>query len=174
MVGLTHVRFLVVDDNAHMLSIVEAILRGFGARKIVCTTSAGDAISHLQRNAVDILITDYMLDGVDIAEFAGMIRRAGPPIDRFIPIILLTAHSSRPRIEAARDAGVTEICCKPVTPRELFRRIVAIVDYPRGFILSEAFLGPDRRRRADADYRGEERRHDRLMGAAPESVTAQL
>lgn len=158
MVGLTQVKFLVIDDNVHMLNIVETILRGFGARKIVRAGEAGEAMDHIRNSGIDILITDSRIERLDVVDFARGIRRVEGTHDRFIPILLLTAHSARPRIEAARDAGVTEICCKPVTPRELFRRIVAIVDYPRPFVLAPDYVGPERRRKVDPAYAGPERR----------------
>lgn len=157
MVGLTQVKFLLIDDNVHMLNIVETILRGYGARKIARVDTADAALDQM-RGGVDIIITDYMIGGLDVIAFTKGIRRMPGTHDRFVPIILLTAHSSRPRIEAARDAGVTEICTKPVTPRDLWRRIVAVVDYQRPFVQSPNFVGPCRRRRVDAAYDGPERR----------------
>ena len=158
MVGLAPVKFLLVDDNHHMLRIVETILQGFGARKIVKASGIDDALHHLGQG-VDIIITDYTVGGFEAVDFARTIRESQGVYDRFIPIILLTAHSARWRIEAARDAGITEMCCKPVTPRDLFRRIVAVVDYQRPFVLAPHYIGPDRRRRTDPVYSGPERRN---------------
>lgn len=157
MVGLAQVKFLLIDDNVHMLDVVETILRGFGARRIVRAATSKAAFDHL-RAGVDIVITDYMIGGLDVIAFTRGVRQQPGEHDRFVPIILLTSHSSRSRIEAARDAGVTEICTKPVTPRDLFRRIVAVIDYPRPFVLSPSYVGPCRRRRVDAAYDGPERR----------------
>ena len=165
MVGLTQVKFLLIDDNVHMLNIVETILRGFGARKIVRAATADVALEQL-RGGIDIIITDYMIGGLDVLAFTKGIRSSPGTHDRFVPIILLTAHSSRPRIEAARDAGVTEICCKPVTPRDLWRRIVAVVDYQRPFVQSPNYVGPCRRRKVDAAYDGPERRDSGMASNA--------
>ncbi len=164
MVGLTQVKFLLIDDNVHMLAIVETILRGFGARKIVKAGTADAALDHM-RAGVDIIITDYMIGGLDVIAFTRGIRRMPGTHDRFVPIILLTAHSSRPRIEAARDAGVTEICTKPVTPRDLFRRLVSVIDYQRPFVQAPDYVGPCRRRRVDAAYDGPERRGGAAMAS---------
>ena len=75
----------------------------------------------------------------------------------FVPIILLTAHTERSRIMAARDAGVTEICAKPVTARQMWEKIVAVVNNPRPFVKTANYLGPDRRRKRE-EYNGPERR----------------
>ena len=165
MVGLAQVRFLLIDDNVHMLNIVETALRGFGARKIVRAATAEVAFDYL-RGGIDIIVTDYMIGGLDVLAFTRTVRRASGTHDRFVPVILLTAHTARPRIEAARDAGVTEICCKPVTPRDLFRKLVAVIDHQRPFVQAPDYIGPDRRRKVDAKYDGPERRGVAVSSAA--------
>jgi CheY-like chemotaxis protein len=165
MVGLTQVRFLLIDDNVHMLNIVETALRGFGARKIVRAATAEVAFDYL-RGGIDVIVTDYMIGGFDVLAFTRTVRRASGTHDRFVPIILLTAHTARPRIEAARDAGVTEICCKPVTPRDLFRKLVAVIDHQRPFVQAPDYIGPDRRRKVDAKYDGPQRRGVAVSSAA--------
>jgi DNA-binding response OmpR family regulator len=75
---------------------------------------------------------------------------------------MLTSHSERTKVEAARDAGVSEFCAKPVTAAELLRKIAAVIDHPRSFIRSDDYVGPDRRRRDDPEFRGPERRKDRI------------
>ena len=165
MVGLTQVKFLLIDDNVHMLNIVETTLRGFGARKIVRAATAEVALDYL-RGGIDIIITDYMIDGMDVLSFTRKIRRAPGTHDRFVPIILLTSHSSRSRIEAARDAGVTEICAKPVTPKDMFRKLAAVIDHQRPFVQAPDYIGPCRRRKVDAKYDGPERRGGAVSSAA--------
>ena len=75
---------------------------------------------------------------------------------------MLTAHSEKNRVEAARDAGASEFCAKPVTAAEMLRKVAAVIDRPRPFIRTESYFGPDRRRRDDPNFRGEERRKYRL------------
>jgi len=60
---------------------------------------------------------------------------------------MITGHGERQYVERARDAGVTEFLIKPVTPRGLFLRIQEVIERPRPFVKSPAFIGPDRRRR---------------------------
>jgi DNA-binding response OmpR family regulator len=74
---------------------------------------------------------------------------------------MLTAHSDKTRVEAARDAGASEFCAKPVTAAELLRKVGAVIDRPRPFVRTDSYFGPDRRRRDDPAYKGEERRKDR-------------
>ncbi len=158
MAGLERVRFLVVDDNAHMINIVKTILRGFGATHIYEAKDATEAFHRLKHDSIDIVITDYQMEVLDGVEFVKLVRNSSDSPSRYVPIIMLTAHSERSRVEAARDAGTNEFCCKPVTAQELHRKVVAVVDYPRPFIKTGSYFGPDRRRKQDPNYAGPERR----------------
>jgi CheY-like chemotaxis protein len=157
-VSLEKVRFLVVDDNLHMLTIVKTILRGFGAVYVFESKSADDAFDRLRRDSIDIVVLDYLMGEDDGVAFLRRLRRDANSPTPFVPVIMLTAHSEKARVEAARDAGVTEFCSKPVTAAEMFRKIANVVDHPRLFVRAASYFGPDRRRRPDPDYQGKERR----------------
>ena len=160
MASLERVRFLVVDDNAHMINIVKTLLRGFGVTQIFEARDATEAFHRLKHDAIDICITDYQMEVLDGVEFVKLVRNSSDSPNRYVPIIMLTAHSERSKVISARDVGTNEFCCKPVTAIELRRKIVAIVDYPRPFIKTAtgSYFGPDRRRKQDPKYHGEERR----------------
>ncbi len=158
LAGLERVRFLVVDDNAHMINIVKTILRGFGATHIFEARDATEAFHRLKHDSIDIVITDYQMEVLDGVEFIKLVRNSSDSSNRYVPIIMLTAHSERSRVLAARDAGANEFCCKPVTAQELYRKVLAVVDFPRPFIKTNGYFGPDRRRKQDPNYAGPERR----------------
>ena len=108
-----------------------------------------------------------ILDGTD---FVRLVRTGDDSPNPFVPIIMLTAYSERSKVIAARDAGVTEFCCKPVTAKELFRKVRSIVNTPRPFVRTSNYFGPDRRRIKSENYRGPERRSEE--NEASELLTA--
>jgi DNA-binding response OmpR family regulator len=87
-----------------------------------------------------------------------MIRQPGANANPYVPIIMLTGHSEKKRVIAARDAGVTEFLAKPISAKALYQRILNIVVNPRPFIKSKSYFGPDRRRTVAVNYTGPERR----------------
>jgi DNA-binding response OmpR family regulator len=107
---------------------------------------------------VDIIITDYQMELLDGTDFTRLVRTASDSPNPYVPIIMLTAYSERSRVLAARDAGITEFCSKPVTPTELYRKVTAVINHPRPFVRSPTYVGPDRRRHMVAGYKGDERR----------------
>jgi two-component system chemotaxis response regulator CheY len=161
-----------VDDNVHMLNIVKTILRGFGAVHVFESKSADEAIQRLRNDAIDIVVLDYLMDDEDGVAFLRRLRHETNSPAPFVPVIMLTAHSERARVEAARDAGVTEFCAKPVTAAEMIRKVGAVIDHPRHFVRSNSYFGPDRRRRDDPRFAGPERRKQNLGGARSEEPGA--
>lgn len=160
-ISLENVRFLLVDDNVHILQIVRTMLRGLGAIHVFEAKNPPEAIARLRREPIDIVVLDYVIGDEDGVAFLRRLRTDPDSPAPFVPVIMLTAHSDRTRVEAARDAGASEFCAKPVTAAELLRKVGAVIDRPRPFVRSESYFGPDRRRRDDPDYKGEERRKDR-------------
>lgn len=160
-VSLSRARFLIVDDNTHAVNLVKAMLRGFGADQLYDAQTIDAAQRRMKITPCDIVILDYMLGAEEGVTFARWLRNDPDSPAPYTPIILLTGHADRPKIMAARDAGVNEFCVKPVTPADLMKRIAWVIDRPRPFVRSQTYFGPDRRRHDDPNYRGPERRAER-------------
>jgi len=156
----SRVRVLIVDDNGYMLTILRTILHGFGIKQIHESKDPADAFDLVRSDAIDIIITDYQMDILDGLDFVRLVRTADDSPNPLVPVIMLTAYSEKSKVTAARDAGVTEFCCKPITAREMFAKIASVINDPRPFIRTKAYFGPDRRRAdpEDSNYKGAERR----------------
>lgn len=155
---LGSVSVLVVDDNRFMRTIVTNTLNGIGVRNVLQADSVDQALQQLADAAVDMVISDW-----DMGEKSGieLIRRVrANRILRLLPIIMLTANTTRSNIFAARDAGVTEFLAKPISAQALYSRVVEVIERPRQFVKTRQFFGPDRRRRRTDGYRGPKRRKE--------------
>jgi DNA-binding response OmpR family regulator len=104
-----------------------------------------------------------------------MVRQPDTNASPFTPMIMLTGHSERRRVTAARDAGVTEFMVKPISAKALHQRILSVIANPRRFIRTKTYFGPDRRRNTMPNYTGPERRRstkidlDRLRRSAADN-----
>ena len=145
-----------------MLFRSKTILRGFGAVHVFEAKEPQEAIYRLRNDAIDIVVLDYLMGDEDGIDFLKKLRHEASSPSPFVPVIMLTAHSEKARVEAARDAGVTEFCAKPVTAAEMIRKVAAVIDHPRQFVRSQTYFGPDRRRREDPSFQGPERRRHKL------------
>lgn len=170
MPGLNSLHVLVVDDNPHMRSIVVAILRGVGIGIVKEASDGADAMEAMRASVPDLVILDLNMFPIDGLEFTQMIRTAADSPFPFVPIIMMTGHTERTKVTAARDSGVNELVAKPISAKTLLDRIVAVIDRPRAFVKTATYAGPCRRRGGGSkDYAGALRRKSDIKAEADQS-----
>ncbi len=157
-IDFNRLKFLIIDDNAHMRRIVRQLVHGFGSREIFEAEDGAAGLEVFLAQKPDIVITDWAMPLYDGIEFTKTVRSSDSPVTRFVPIIMLSGHSEKRNVIEARDAGVTEFLTKPVAAKSLYERILSVVLAPRPFIRTKDYFGPDRRRSVNAKYTGPERR----------------
>ncbi len=157
-IDFNKLRFLVVDDNAHMRRILRTILHGLGARDVTEAEDGAGGFEAFTQGNPDIIFLDWMMPIFDGLELIQMIRQPGANANPFVPIIMLTGHTERTRVTRARDAGITEFLAKPISAKGLYQRVFSVVAHPRPFIKTATYFGPDRRRNTSSSYSGPERR----------------
>ena len=157
---LERLRVLVVEDNQAMRDLVVAALTNLGIGRIYQIANPERIFESMREGEPDVIITDWQMDHMDGIEMVKKIRRDKLSPDPLIPIIIVTGYNSKPRVEEARDAGVTEFLIKPFTAEDIAKRLASIINKPRDFVQTTDFLGPDRRRRKIDGYSGSKRRDD--------------
>jgi CheY-like chemotaxis protein len=157
-IDFNRLRFLVIEDSAHMRRILRTLLNGFGAREVYEAEDGASGLEAFTHFMPDIVIADWVMPIFDGLELAQMIRQPGANANPYVPIIMLTGHSDKNRVMIARDAGITEFLCKPISPKSLYERILNVVAKPRPFVKTKTYFGPDRRRGVNPGYSGPERR----------------
>ena len=172
-IDFNSLRFLVIDDNAHMRRIQRTLLHGFGGREVYEAEDGASGLEAFNHFVPDIVITDWAMPIFDGLELTQMIRQPDANANPYVPIIMMTGHSEKRRVTAARDAGVTEFLAKPVSAKGLYERIVNVVINPRPFIRTKTYFGPDRRRSAISTYTGPERRKAGKADAVKNSIQSE-
>jgi CheY-like chemotaxis protein len=167
-VDFTKLRFLLIDDNAFMRKVFKALLNGFGTRDVLEAEDGASGLEIFMTYAPDIVLLDWEMPILDGLEVTKMIRQPSTSVNPFAPIIMVSGHSEKRRVEMARDAGVTEFLVKPISSKALYDRVLAVVARPRPFIRTKTYFGPDRRRGAGNNYSGQERR----KGGEAETIRA--
>lgn len=151
---------LVVDDNQYMRNLIGHMLRAFDMGMVLHAENAKDAFSELRLSKIDCLIVDWLMPGMSGIEFVLMVRTSPQDPRPDIPIIFCSGHTEKDLIVEARDAGVSEVLTKPLSPQSLFEKLDAAIFHPRPFIMMPTYTGPCRRRRGNVKYDGIERRCD--------------
>ena len=158
---LSKVKILVVDDQRFSRVLLRRILGVLGCRRITEANSADLGWNRILLSPPNLLIVDWEMQESDGLELVRRIRHDEASPDKYLPIIMLTAHSERARIVIARDAGVNEFIIKPLSPEILFKRLDEVIEHARSFIRTKNYFGPNRRRQK-GPYTGRERRKQTL------------
>jgi CheY-like chemotaxis protein len=155
-----NLKALIVEDNAHMRVLLRSLLQALGIRSIHESSDGAAGFAELCARNPDIVLTDLSMAPTDGIHLTKQIRMGPNSPNRYVPIIMVTGHTERAKVEAARDAGVTEFLAKPITVQNLMARLAEIVERPRPFVKCDTYFGPERRRRKLEGFSGPWRRRD--------------
>jgi CheY-like chemotaxis protein len=160
---LAALKVMVVDDNLTIQRLISDVLRAAGVGQIETAPDGERARDKLAGCDPDIIFSDWHMPGMGGLKLTRAIRRAALCPDRRIPnpqvpVVIVTSRRNEADVQVARQAGVSEFVIKPFTPAALLSRLQLALLKPRPFILSEEYIGPDRRRRVDESYSGPLRR----------------
>jgi len=113
---------LVVDDDVAFRGLVVDILRSEGYR-LLTAGSGEEALRLAAGEAVDLVLTDQRMPGVDGLELARRLRvSAGAPA-----VVLMTAYGTIPQAVEAVRAGASDYLTKPLESPAALRRMVRSV-----------------------------------------------
>lgn len=157
---LDTIQTLIVDDNRQMRHLLRGMLRGLGLRRVHEAGDAIEALEVMRTVPIDLVLLDWMMQPLDGLECAKLLRSAADSPNPFCSIIMVSGHANKARVREARDAGVNSFLVKPVSARALHEHITATFRDTRPFIRTASYIGPDRRRGQDLDYKGPLRRAD--------------
>jgi DNA-binding NtrC family response regulator len=105
---------LIVEDESKLLRLLELSLseEGFSVHPV---TSAEDGLTRLNRNTIDLVITDLKLPGMDGLEFLQTIKRTNASL----PVIVMTAFGTVETAVEAMKAGASDYVLKPFSLEEM-------------------------------------------------------
>lgn len=116
------IRILIVDDSKLQLKILSAPLKRLGY-DVQQATSGEEALELCKVSPPDLILSDWMMPGMDGPEFCKRFREM--PQDKYGYFILLTSKSDKSAVAQGLDAGADDFLNKPVNADELRARIVA-------------------------------------------------
>jgi two-component system OmpR family response regulator len=126
-------RILVVDDDAEITTLLSQYLERYDFQVYVASDGAS-MHRQLREHAIDLVVLDVMLPGVDGLTLARLLREQSQ-----IPIIMLTARAASYDCVVGLEMGADDYMSKPFEPRELVARIHCVMRrQANGQMLSQA------------------------------------
>lgn len=150
---------LVVADPLPLKMLIMPVLDEIGVRNIVSAVNVREGFNLFRRHAPTLVIVDWDMTQSTGVDLIRMIRRDATSPNQKAPAILLANHeTAEKRVTPARDLGANGFLIKPFTAADLRKQIASALNDPREFIVSQQFVGPNRREQAAAAYDGPFRR----------------
>ena len=118
----TALNLLVVDDDADMLRLLTMRLTAAGYR-VTAVTSAEAALTQLQLERPQLVLSDVRLPGKDGLEVLGSIRAKDNPV----PLLIITARDGLEDRLRGLDGGADDYVLKPFEMAELLARMRAVL-----------------------------------------------
>lgn len=134
-------RILIVEDEAGIVRFLERGLAAHGYQPL-SASNGEDGVRMAEDEAVDLVLLDIMLPGLDGQEVLKRIRVRRPEL----PILMLTARDNLQNKVSALDAGADDYLTKPFAFEELLARIRALTrrsDQAQGALIEAGGLRVD-------------------------------
>lgn len=115
-------RVLVVDDDPGSRLVARAVLKELG-HDCEVAPDGETAWALVRQRPPEILVTDWMMPGLDGLELCRRVR--GAAHDDYTYIIMVTAMAERGQILRGMEAGADDYLVKPLDPLALEARLLA-------------------------------------------------
>jgi len=116
-------KILIVDDEPHILKILEFLLKDEGYTVLGVSTGE-EAIKAVDRESFDLVILDISLPGIDGFTVCRYLREKG------LGVLMLSSRDEDESVIRGLETGALDYVRKPFNHRELILRISNLISTP--------------------------------------------
>ncbi|HEU5067003.1 MAG TPA: response regulator, partial [Sphingomicrobium sp.] len=137
---MTQPRLLLVEDDR---ALADLLIWHFGRAgyDVVRTGDGDEALLLAEERTPDLVVLDWMIEGVSGIEVCRRLRRRAST--GHVPIIMLTARGEESDRVRGLDTGADDYVTKPFSPRELMSRIAAVLRRVRPALAGDRLVYAD-------------------------------
>lgn len=121
-------KILVVDDSPEERTLIAALLAEGGYSRIETAASGEEALRRLSDGGVDLLVTDFVMPGLDGLQ---LMHRALEMHPSLAGRVLIVTGGMYGRIDALAFAAATDVLTKPFHMVQLLSAIESLLARPR-------------------------------------------
>ena len=115
-------QILIVEDDKELSQLFQKVLEKNGYQ-VKSASDGAQALEVLDKEYIDLIISDIMMPEIDGFEFAGTVRR----INETIPILFMSAKDDLPSKRKGFQLGIDDYMVKPIELDELLLRVRALL-----------------------------------------------
>jgi DNA-binding response OmpR family regulator len=142
--SLSELRILLLSRKHNSTQILRTVFALAGISKVTMTDEPRRAIELLCIENFHAVFVEGALEH-DGVPFAVAARRIPAMLNPMIAIFAVFPEARKRDVERARDLGVHDVICRPVSPKTIASKLRGVLADPRPFIATSGFFGPDRR-----------------------------
>ena len=131
---MSKARILLVEDDPGLVELLSFHL-GREEYQVETTADGEDALLLARESPPDLVILDWMIEGVSGIEVCRRLRRL--PGTANVPIIMLTARTEETDRIRGLETGADDYVTKPFSPKELVARVSAVLRRVRPALAGE-------------------------------------
>lgn len=137
---MTKAKLLLVEDD---MALTELLIWHFEREEfnVKHTVDGEEALLLARENPPDLVLLDWMIEGLSGIEVCRRLRRM--PDTANVPIIMLTARGEEEDRVRGLETGADDYVTKPFSPRELVARVGAVLRRVRPALAGEPLLHGD-------------------------------
>ena len=169
MESLSELRVLLVTRKGSSTQILRTVFNIAGLARVTGVDEPRRAIELLCVEHFHAVFVEGALEHEGMP-FAQAARRLPAMLNPMIAIFAVFPEARRRDVETARDLGVHDVICRPVSPKTVMTKLRAALAEPRPFIAAPSFFGPDRRAKSRAGAAPPKERRQRIAKKTKVSV----
>ncbi|MBH5322506.1 phosphate regulon transcriptional regulator PhoB [Aurantiacibacter sediminis] len=127
-------KLLLVEDDSALSELLEYRFENEGY-SVRATPDGDEALVLASEDTPDLVILDWMIEGVSGIEVCRRLRREKSTAH--VPIIMLTAREAEDDRVRGLETGADDYLTKPFSPRELLARVAAVLRRVRPALAGE-------------------------------------
>lgn len=144
------VRVLTAFDTPSIQKSVGEALRGAGFSSVVDAPTFAKLEETLGRTLLDLVIVSDKVESRAVAPLLRATRHGTLGLHPFPVVVALMAPPADERLKPLIDAGPDDVLLLPASPPQILSRVTALALTRKPFIVTDDYIGPDRRRNARA------------------------
>ncbi len=166
---------LVVSDHDGNRKMLTNILKVLGVKDTEIATDVVMGFRIFRERKFDFVLSEIKDGRNDVIALADFIRKDERSPNPLVPIISTVGPATKHYVDAARNAGVSEMIMAPYTVSDIGQMIAYVMTEAskKSQVKTGKYTGPDRRRRQDPAFTGPFRRAgDELLKQSVERAMA--